>query len=58
MTTLAPAAPAGPPTEYGALRVGAHYATLVLASMLGTLIRLGFNAIGYCGSSSCLQQPS
>ncbi|CAK9779674.1 hypothetical protein CC85DRAFT_327842 [Cutaneotrichosporon oleaginosum] len=48
MTTLTPA---GPPTEYGALRAGAHYATLVLASMLGTLIRLGFNAIGdYNGS--------
>lgn len=49
MTTPAPASGAlAPPTEYGALRVGAHYASLVLSAMLGTLIRLGFTAIGDC----------
>ncbi|GMK56700.1 hypothetical protein CspeluHIS016_0305400 [Cutaneotrichosporon spelunceum] len=37
---------ATPPTEYGTLRTGAHYASLVLSSMLGTLIRLGLNAMG------------
>lgn len=36
------------PAEHGALRTGAHYASLVLSAMLGTLIRLGFNALGAC----------
>lgn len=49
---LLPNAPA--PAEYGSLRTGAHFASLVLSAMLGTLIRLGFMALGECESAAGL----
>lgn len=39
-----------PPEEVTPLRMGAHYAVLVLAAMMGTLIRLGLDAMGTCES--------
>lgn len=52
-TQVAPPPPsASPPAEYGRLRSGAHYATLVLSAMLGTLIRLGFMALADCASAT------
>ena len=44
-----PEANAPPPAEeVTPLRLGAHYSGLVLASMLGTLIRLGLGALATC----------
>jgi hypothetical protein len=44
-----PEANAPPPAEeVTRLRLGAHYAGLVLASMVGCLIRLGLDALGEC----------
>lgn len=37
-----------PAEEVTPLRLGAHYAVLILAAMLGTLIRLGLDALGAC----------
>jgi hypothetical protein len=48
-TPLPPEANAPPPAEeVTALRMGAHYGGLVLASMIGTLIRLGLDGLATC----------